>query len=965
MKISYETFRDKLKPGAEEEWRLRISGPKGDALAAEMVATLYDASLDAFAPHSWFFNPYGAYSGAPVRGYNRPIGFGTDRADASGRDWNVYVNGYYINYESLAWQPGIYYGYGGGMVRRSRGASVMEMEADMAMPMMKSAAPAAEMAEGVVALADRADDGNLQSEVKEESQVQKPPTPGGKEDAPVQVRKNLVETAFFFPHLQTDEKGDVLLKFTMPEALTRWKFLGVAHTRDLSFAVTENSTVTQKELMVVPNAPRFLREGDRIVFSGKVSNLSEKALSGSAELLLFDALTMKPVDARLGNAKSARSFKVEAGQSAPLTWELKIPEGLQAVTYRIVARAGTFSDGEENALPVLTNRMLVTESLPLPVRGKGSKTFTLDKLLKSGDSQTLRHEAVTLEFTANPAWYAVQALPYLMEYPYECAEQVFNRYYANSLASHIVNSSPRIKAVFEQWQRSDSQELLSNLEKNQELKSLLLEETPWVMEARSESERKRRVGMLFDLMRMSNELSSALEKIYQMRLSSGAWPWFNGMRENRYITQYLFTGFGRLQHLGVNSAVDNARVNEMITGAMGYLDGEMDQDYQRLLQHKVKMDEMHIGPTQVQYLYARSFYADRELDKNYLVAFDYWKAQASRYWLKMDLFSQGMIALALHRWGDHETPAAIFRSLKERALHSGEMGMYWRSEAGYYWYQAPIETQAMLIEAFEEAANDRPAVEDMKVWLLKQKQTQDWKTTRATADAVYALLLRGMEILSDDAPVIVQVGNQTVRSDQLPEGQAEAGTGYFKQRWSGDAVSPEMGKVTVTKSSEGVAWGALYWQYFEQLDKITPHQTPLTLKKQLYVQRDGDSGPRLEAVGDKTVLKVGDLLKVRIELQVDRAMEFVHLKDMRASGLEPINVLSGYHYQDGLGYYESTRDAATNFFFDWLPKGTYVFEYPLRVFQEGDFSNGISSIQCMYAPEFTAHSEGIRIRVGQ
>jgi uncharacterized protein YfaS (alpha-2-macroglobulin family) len=250
------------------------------------------------------------------------------------------------------------------------------------------------------------------------------------------------------------------------------------------------------------------------------------------------------------------------------------------------------------------------------------------------------------------------------------------------------------------------------------------------------------------------------------------------------------------------------------------------------------------------------------------------------------------------------------------------------------------------------------------VWLLKSKQTQDWKTTKATTEACYALLLRGTDWLSAESNVEIVVGSLKIDPKNLPnEQKPEAGTGYFKTSWSGTEIRPEMGKVTVTKKDEGVSWGAMYWQYFEQLDKITPAKTPLSLKKQLFIEKNTPSGPVITPITDNSTVKIGDKIKVRIELRVDRDMEYVHMKDMRASGFEPTNVFSHYQYQDGLGYYESTRDASTNFFFGKLPKGTYVFEYPLVVAQSGDFSNGITSIQCMYAPEFSSHSEGIRVKV--
>ncbi len=787
--------------------------------------------------------------------------------------------------------------------------------------------------------------------------------------AGVQARTNFNETAFFYPQLQTDENGEVIISFTIPEALTKWKMMGLATTKDLKIGQIEKELVTQKDLMIVPNVPRFFREDDKLTFTAKVSNLTDKEMKGDAQLFLFDATTDKPIDGLCKNAGGMKAFTANKGQSAVVNWNIEIPEGIGAIKYKVVAKSGKFTDGEEMAIPVLNNRMLVTETLPLPIRGKQTKDFTFEKLVNSKSSTTLKNYKLTLEYTSNPAWYAIQALPYMMEYPYECAEQVFDRFYANSIAAHIANSHPKIKAVFDSWRTLTPNALLSNLEKNQELKSLMLEETPWVLEGKDESERKQRVALLFDLNKMSYELDKAEAKLEKMQLPNGGWPWFGGVEDDRYITQYIITGFGHLDKLGVKSIRDDNKSWKMLKAGVLYLDDRMREDYDWLKKNLTK-DEMaknHIDGLEIQYLYARSYFLqDFSVENRNKEAYDYYTGQAKKYWLDNNRYLQGMIALALNRMGDKATPVGIMKSLKENSLNSDEMGMYWKDMSeGYYWYQAPIETQSLLIEAFDEVANDTVSVNNLKIWLLKQKQTQDWKTTTATAEACYALLLRGSNWIASDQLVKIKVGDMDIDPKKMDNVKVEAGTGYFKTSWSGNEITPEMGKVKVTKSDEGVSWGAMYWQYFEQLDKITPAETPLKLEKKLFLQKTSDTGPVIEPITDATKLKVGDKIKVRIELRVDRDMEYVHMKDMRASGFEPTNVFSEYKYQDGLGYYESTRDASTNFFFSYLPKGTYVFEYPLVVSLNGDFSNGITTIQCMYAPEFSAHSEGIRVKVGE
>lgn len=965
--FKYSTFRNKLLPGQKEEWTLTVSSKNGEKGTAEMLATLYDASLDAFRPNNWDFAIYPLFY---PRSYWTHSLEGIVPSYQSGYYRNDYVNVDPLYYDHLNYFGMNYYGGGYTMFESQKPGIYKNIqlndsggEREMAASPQGAAAMPKTAKREPVAMADQLFAGNK----KDEDVVTKPKEPGASPSGDTPVRKNFNETAFFYPQLQTNEKGEVVIKFTMPESLTKWKFMGLAHTKDLKYGQTQNEVVTQKELMVVPNAPRFFRENDKMVFVARVTNLSKGDLNGSAEIKFYDAFTEKDItDKLLGSSTGTRTFSMKQGVSASVDWEIGIPEGIQAIKYKITAGAGNFTDGEEMVIPVLTNRMLVTESMPLPVRGAQSKEFNFTKFINQNNgSSTLRNQAYTLEFTANPAWYAVQSLPYLMEYPYECAEQVFARYYSNVLATHVANSKPKIKQIFESWKNNDANALLSNLQKNQELKSLLLEETPWVFSARSETENKKRLGLLFDLNKMSSELSTALLKLESMQTPNGGWPWFKGCPEDWYITQHIVSGFAHLQKLGVIRIENDARISRMVSKAIAFCDQSLLQHYTTMKRYNKNFEkENHLDQITVQYLYMRSYYI--ETGGSDPEASEYYKKQARKYWLDNSRYLQAMIALSLNRYGDKKLPGDILRSLKENALNSEEMGMYWKENyGGYYWYQAPVEMQAMMIEAFDEVNNDVKTVDDLKTWLIKSKQTQNWGTTRATTEAVYALLLRGSDWLAVEPNVEIRLGDISVDPKNDPQIRAEAGTGYFKKIFSASEIKPSMGKVKVVKKDPGVSWGAVYWQYFEQLDKITPHETPLKLDKKLFLQTNTASGPVITPVTDNTTLKRGDKIKVRIELKVDRDMEYVHLKDMRAAGFEPLNVLSGYRYQDGLGYYESTRDAATNFFISYLPKGTYVFEYPVVISHSGNFSNGISTIQCMYAPEFTSHSEGVRVRINK
>lgn len=956
LSIKWERFRSKLVPGQQETWTATITGPDAKRTAAEMVATLYDASLDQFQRHSWggmasvfrheflqlhsdFQNKEAAFS---VETSWNPI----DQRDA---DWTY-----------RAFPPGISEIRGEQaillspfMVDASRDSGYKARQS-LAGARLKGDTVLGQGGSVMAAARESLEDTRAQGEVvdalayrarRDES------SPPSIDLSKIVARKNLSETAFFFPHLLAGDDGTVKLVFTLPEALTEWKFLGFAHDKNLRSGILTDQAVTAKDLMVQPNAPRFLREGDVVEFTVKVSNQSDAPQSGTVKLTFADTETLKPVDAELSNQTTEQAFDVPAKQSRSYAWRIAVPNGMGFITYKAVAATREISDGEEGFLPVLSKRVLVTESLPLPIRGKTTKTFEFKKLADSGASPSLRSESLTVEMVSQPAWYAVTALPYLMEYPHQCSEQVFNRLYANALARHIAKSDPKVQRVFERWRNTPALE--SPLQKNQDLKSVLLEETPWLRDANKESEARRNVGVLFDENRLNDEAKRAMETLTEQQLQNGLWPWFPGGTENEYISLYITTGFGRLRHLGVQ--IDTS----LAAKSLNALDGGIASRYARIQKDKTPGNYV---PTydDALYLYGRSFFLDENpLAAQNRAAVDFYLQQARKYWTRLNSRqSQAHLALALQRFGDKETPRAILRSLKERSITNEELGMYWRdTDESWWWYAAPTETQALMIEAFSEITDDVQAVEDCKVWLLKQKQTQAWQTTKATADAIYSLLLRGTNLLASDALVKVSLGGTAIQPEAV-----EAGTGYYREKFVRREIKPEMGHITVVKTDNGVSWGDVHWQYLEDISKITAHTgTPLRLKKSLFIKETTAKGQILKPVTGP--VSVGDELVVRIELRSDRDMEFVHLKDQRGSGTEPVNVLSRYRYQDGLAYYESTRDTASHFFIDYLRRGVYVFEYSVRVQLKGRYETGLAEIQCMYAPEFNSHSESIAVDV--
>jgi uncharacterized protein YfaS (alpha-2-macroglobulin family) len=967
LTLKWERFRNKLEPGAKEKWSLKIQGPDAQGASAELLASMYDASLDAFAPHQWL-NRLGDF-------YKESQGGVLSQFQNMSLWVNILHSNLPNNYQSveesyrrfpseLQMQPPImFFGAPSRMMRGEMGRGSESVVLGLAMEADAAPAPGG-LPPGAMAKSLRAvraggsggDPGAPEAEFFAFNQADSGGD-GGNAGSPktldidsISPRINLNETAFFFPQLLANDDGSVSIEFTMPEALTKWRFMALAHDKQLRSGSLFDSVVTAKDLMVQPNPPRFLRQGDLIEFTTKVTNRSNRVQQGTVALHLTDAIDESNVDAKFENGKAEQSFELAANESKSYRWRIRVPQDARPITFKTIAATEQLSDGEQAMLPVLSNKVLVSEAIPLPIRGKSTKEFTLQKLVDSAGSDTIQNQSLTLQMTSQPAWYAVLALPYLMEYPYDCSEQTFNRLYANSLAQHIAASDPKVAKVFETWRTLQPEALESPLSKNQDIQSILLEETPWLKDAERESQARRNVGILFDTNRLKNETDSQLQKLAQMQRPNGLWPWFPGGPDNEYLSLYIVTGFGRLRNLGV--AVDEG----IALKALGSLDAWMNKQYNEVKDKDPK--KPHLGSTIALYLYGRSFFLNNQpIAPEYQTALKYWLAQGKDHWVEQTRQSQAHLAVALKRFGDAETPKAMIKSFKERSVTDEELGMFWRdTERSWWWYHAPIETQAMMIEAFDEVAGDTQSVEECKVWLLKQKQTQDWKTTKATADAVYALLRRGGNWLTSDALVAVELAGT-----KLEPKNVERGTGFYQQTFAGNEIRPEMGKVKLTKSDEGVSWGGLHWEYLEDINKVTAHEaTPLKLEKKLFKRVLTASGPVLEAV--VAPVAIGDELICRVVVRTDRDMEYVHLRDYRGSGTEPVNVLSSYKSQDGLFYYESTRDTATHFFIDYLRKGTYVFEYPVRVQLAGEYPMGYASIECMYAPEFNSHSESILLR---
>jgi len=776
---------------------------------------------------------------------------------------------------------------------------------------------------------------------------------GLKELFEVKTRTNFNETAFFYPNLTTDAEGLINFNFTTPESLTKWKLRLFAHNTKAETGYFQTEIFSQKDIMVMPNMPRFLREKDTINLAVKVVNLTNEIKSGTTVLLLFDATTNIAIDSITLNNNNTKTFTCKPKQSIIVNWKITIPEGIQGLRYKVIAKSGKTSDGEENILPILTDKILITESIPIWVKGNTKREFTLANL-KNNASTTLQNYAFTFEYTSNPVWLALQSLPYLMNYEHDCNEQIFAKYYANCLAEKIISSNPKIEALFKKWKDNKIQE--SKLKLNEELKSILLAETPWFLDAESEEERNNRLALLMDLNTLKENNKNILKKIEDRILPSGGFAWFNGGNENSYISQHILSGIG---HLNTLFPSDSLKYKNIVSKGIPNLDRTFISTYSK----KLKITR----PTtlNINYLYTRSFFLkeyplSKKCDSIIQLQIRYCKED----WLNYSLYEKGLLALVMNRFNEKDFAKKIITSLKETVSNNDEIGMYWiENNNGYGWYNSSIETQALLIEAFAEIDKNKDIIDAMKVWLIKNKVATNWPTTKATTEAVYALLYQGNEWTSLKENIKIKMGDENILNQKLTKKDAELDSGYLKVKFDASEINSKIGTVTIDNKTKLPGFGGLYWQYFETVENSKPDSTKtVSIDKKLYKKIKTKEGEKLVPINDD-LLKVGDLLTVRLIIKALTHLDFVHLKDLRASCLEPVDQVSKYEWQGSLGYYKSTRDVATNFFFDSIDKGTYILEYDLRITNTGVFNNGISTLQSMYAPEFGTYSTSSKITV--
>ena len=929
LQLKWTTFRDKLRPGQQEEWKLTVLYPDGSPAEAEMLATMYDASLDKiYSAHKLDFGvdfhyvvPLTYWNTSYMRNAYLYVDFPLKRLRAVPLEYSELI------IPSTGRMEAMVVGYGGSP--RATLAGALKIRG-------RSAANAVMNQEAVTDMV-------LQEEMVETSAQEKVEMGSSEELAEtgdIQIRENFAETAFFYPQLRTNEKGEVSISFVLPESLTRWTFMGLAHTRNVDYGKIEATATASKEFMLQPNMPRFVRVGDKANIAASLMNLSDKGVKGTVRMELFNPETEKVFYSQ------KQKFDVKGGETGHVNFTFEVGDKYAVMACRMVADGDTFSDGEQRYIPVLTDKQWVTETVPLNVNGEGAHIFSLENLFNK-HSKTASEQRLTVEFTAHPAWYAVQALPVVANPQNEDALSWATAYYAHSLAACIVKENPRIKQIFDSWkaQSGTKETFMSNLQKNQELKNILLAETPWLTEATNEAEQKQRIATLFDLNTMNSQLAVSVEKLGELQNADGAWSWYKGMQGSRYVTTQVMEMLVRLNALTHQDA--DSRMQPMIQKGFEYLGKQVAEEYKSMKEAE-KKGAVGLRPSEqvLRYLYICALDGKAPVDEK---VNRYFIDKLSGEGKELTIYGKALGAIILQQAGKVAEARLFMQSLMEYSVVTDEMGRYFDTpKARYSWFSYKIPTEVAAMEAIQRITKDTKAIDEMKRWLLKQKQTQTWETLIATADAVYALMATGAsDLLANTGGVEITLGKEMIRTP------VDDAIGYIKKTVIGDVMNIK--KVRVDKEGTGMGWGAVYAQYLESMDQIGEQGNGLSVSRQLY---KGD-----EALNESAPLKVGDKITVRLTVKADRDMDFVQIKDDRAACMEPLQAVSGFRWSNGLGYYQATKDASTQFFIDQMRKGTYVIEYQVYVNRTGEYQAGIATVQSAYAPEFGGHTGGYRVMV--
>ena len=893
LDIRLDVERDDLLPASHEKWNLTIKNFKDEGVVANLLAGMYDASLDVFAKNHWYFDviPENKYATWP----RTDNSFQCFHSEAS---FNYYGSIRVFDYFLLSMVGITPYS---GSPRFAGGGIMYSM-----MVAEKSSREASNNND------DSWDDVANQEEQNVENQE------------PL-VRENFNETAFFYPNLITNVDGSLTFSFTMPDALTRWNLMMLAYTKDLKTGTLNRTFTTSKPLMIMSDMPRFCYENDTLWLVANVIRTTDNGQQttdfeyASAKLEIFDALTMQPLNLILSD-KEIIIDDISEGDSKSVRWKVGIKnDETNLLAFRFSVKTENFSDAEQRLLPILSDEVFMTETYPITVEANSEKTFDLDF-----DNESERNQGLTLNYCSNPVWYAIQALPYLSQEVGDNADAAFNIFYANSLASYIAHNIPNFLNYIKKWQIETPDALMSQLQKDENLKAIMLQETPWVLEAKSAAEQKSMLANLFDVNALKYKTDETLKIIKERQSINGGWSWFPNMPESSFITQYILSGFGKLHKMNVIENLNDKQqslVKEITDNAIAFTSNEIVDDYNYYKNENLNYE---LSLNLINELYSLSFFTaeDNDVLKN---AKSFFIDKVERKWQDLSFSLQAKSALILHREGKGKTAQFIMKSLQERMSQIKNT--------------TDVTTQTLVMEAFREISPNKQILNDMMISLLNNKRTNMWENPMMTVDAIYAIL---------------NVNGQLSTVNSL---QSE----FVQRYWDAEELK-DFKNLTLENQNNNIAWGGLFRQYFVSIDEVRKHESPLNVERELFVERNDENGSYLVPIKE-TELKVGDKVVVNLTIEASQDMEFVFLKDLRAACFEPTEQMSRYNYSDGMLYYQSNSDTYMGFYFDRLPKGKHRVSYSMYVTKEGDFSNGYALIQCLYAPEFSGYSEGMRIRV--
>jgi len=763
-----------------------------------------------------------------------------------------------------------------------------------------------------------------------------------------EIRQDLSESLAWRALERTDANGNITIDYKVKDALTTWKGLIFAHDRTLATGFQSFEFISQKELILVPNAPRFLRISDHIEFSSKVVNTTSEELNVAVTLEFMNE-GENAVTAQLTDQEQA--LVLAPGGSRNVHWKIDLND-LEpgTLTYLIKAKTDSYFDAVQDHFPVLPKKKLVRESLPFFVEGGETQEVFFQSMIEADAAKA--HHRITIDFTSNPLWYAVQALPHLTLAEKPSIDDLANVIYAHRMAGHIFAKHPSLERELGKWLKQDPE---GRLLQNEELLLDKLGNTPWLATATEEQKQLAGMHRLLDQEIRESEVTKARRKLTSLQLSSGAFPWIGGGRPNRFITQHVL---GTLANLATQGAIDlkQDQWSDLVQRALVYLDQELQEDHsdiRRGVKRKTtSWDDDHLSPIHAHAIMIMAQLQQVGIEIAESEARTYFVAQAEKFWYDKTLYVQAMLAYAKLLDGGNVEP--WLASLQERAIETADRGLYWKRNAGYDWHELPIEQHALLTRLFARAMpEDRTLQYQLQKWLLLHKQTNQWPTAMATTAAVQALLLDDRLVSSE--PVELKLGDVTINAENSEEGAM-----HFRESYTGADLQFALKKLTVHNPNNAVAYGSIHWEYYADVDQIDGGVTDAKLSIERTFLRKGEN--QFDQVAPDEI-KLGDRILVRLNVSTDRPLNFVQILDHRAAGFEPIEQLSKHHFASGTTYYLSPGDLRTDLFIERLDRGSHTFEYQIWAGQKGNVSAGLAEIQCVYAPEFTDHSQGVRLTI--